>query len=241
MFTQRVSLTQQAARKVSADKLHRIGTIAETADGKVYRYAQAGASNLVAGNLQIGPSLVANHTNRTLATGSAIGSSTVSVPLGATAVAKDDYRDGYLSVNDGVGEGIVHLIAGNSAAAISGTTTVQLDNTEPIIVALTSGSDVTLKKNNWSGTVLSAVGQADFPAGVPNVAVTAAYYYWAQTGGEASVLNDASTVARGAELTISAATAGAVGLKDAAGEVKVGVATEAFVSTENRAAFLTIN
>lgn len=241
MFTQRLSLTAQDTRKTNSNKLHRLGSVGETADGRVYRYARAGASNLVAGNLQVNADLVANHTNRTVAATVAAGATTVSVNYGATAATADQYADGFLTVNDATGEGIQYGVRGNVANAGSLAGNVYLFDDEPLLVGLTvSVSEVTLKKNPWADTVLSATDQADLPVGVPNSAVTAAYYYWAQVGGECSVLADASTMTKGVELTISAATAGAVGLKDAAGEAKVGVASEALVSTENRAAYLTM-
>lgn len=242
MLTQRISLSAQNLRKVSTTKVHRLGTIAETADGRIYRYARAGGANLTNGNLQINTTVVANHTNRTVAAAAAIGATKVSVNLGATAATQDQYADGFLTVNDATGEGIQYGVQGNAANAGSLACDVLLFGDEPLQAALVaSTSEVTLKKNNWADTILSATGQADLPVGVPNVTVTAGSYYWAQTGGECSVLADASTMTKGVELTISAATAGAVGLKDAAGEVKVGVASEALVSTENRAAYLTIN
>lgn len=241
MITQRVSLTAQDARKVSTTKLHRLGSVVETADGRVYRYAKAGATPLAVGNLQVNPDLVANHTNRTIAAAVPVGSHEFTATLGATAATLDQYEDGYATINDAAGEGIQYSVVGNSAAASAGVITVKLADDEPVQVALTTASEVTLKQNNWANTVISAVNQAALPVGVPNTAVAAGSFYWAQTGGECSVLADASVHARGLELTISAATAGAVGIKDAAGEARVGIASELLVSTEYRAAFLTIN
>lgn len=239
MFTQRVSLTAQGPRAVSSTKVHRLGTIAETADGKRYVYAKAGASNLVAGNLQVNADLLANHTNRTVVA-AAVGATKVTVNLGATAATADQYADGYLTVNDATGEGIQYAIAGNAVGASSGTCDVYLQNNEPLKVALTaSSSEVTLKLHNYDSTVLSATDQADLPLGVPNVAVTAAYYYWAQVYGECAVLAD-EAVTKGLALTIGTGTAGAVEALDAAGEPQIGVASEALVDTENRAAFLMI-
>jgi hypothetical protein len=63
MFTQRLSVTQQDAWKVSATPLHELGSIVETAEGRVYRYARAGAVNLAAGKVNVSPAKVANHTN----------------------------------------------------------------------------------------------------------------------------------------------------------------------------------
>lgn len=236
MFTQRLHLTNQDARKVKDSQLHQLGSIAETADGRVFRYSKVGASNVAAGKLNVNADLDSNVTNKAVTAAAAAGTYSVAFTAGGSQTA-DAYKDGFLTVNDATGEGIQYAVGGNS----SGTAvTVRLK--EPIIVDLVaSTSEVTLKKNTWDSVVISATDQADQPVGVANVAATAAYYCWLQTRGECSVLGDASTMTKGVELTISAATAGAVGLKDAAGEAKVGIASEALVSTENRAAFLTID
>lgn len=238
MFTQRLSLSNQDARKVSSTRLHRLGSIAETADGRVYRYSKAGASNLAAGNLQVNADLVANHTNRTVTAAVAAGSHDVSVTIGATAATLDQYRDGFLTVNDATGEGITYSINGNAAADSSGTLRVSLN--EPVVVALTTSSEVTAKLNTWDSVVISATDQADQVTGVPNTAVTAAYYFWIQTRGEAGVWAD-EAVTKGLALTIGTGTAGQVEALDAAGEPQVGFASEALVDTENRSAFLTVD
>jgi hypothetical protein len=235
MFTQRLSLTNQDARKVSSTQLHTLGSIAETADGRVFRYSKAGAANLVAGNLQVNADLDSNVVNKAVTAASAIGSFSVSFTAGASQTL-DAYKDGLLVVNDATGEGIAYAVNGNTAG-----TAVTVSLKSPIVVALVSStSEVTLKKNTWDSTVLSATDQADQAVGVPNTAVTAAYYYWAQTRGEAAVLAD-EAVNRGLALTIGTGTAGAVEALDAAGEPQIGVASEALVDTENRAAFLTMD
>jgi hypothetical protein len=102
MFTQRLSLTNQDARTVSSTKLHaNLGSVAETADGRVYRYALAGASNLAAGLCNNPVAKVTNHTNNAVATAAALGDRSVNITLaGATATTAGQYDDGYLVVND---------------------------------------------------------------------------------------------------------------------------------------------
>lgn len=235
MFTQRLSLTNQDARKTSSTQLHTLGSIAETADGRVYRYAKAGASNLVAGNLQVNADLDSNVVNKAVTAASAIGSFSASFTAGASQTL-DAYKDGFLVVNDATGEGINYRVVGNTSG-----TAVTVALASPIAVALVaSTSEVTLKKNTWDSVVISATDQADQAVGVPNTAVTAAYYFWAQTRDECSVLAD-EAVAKGLALTIGTGTAGAVEALDAAGEHQIGVASEALVDTENRSAFLTID
>ena len=231
MLTQRLSLTNQDARKTSSTQVQALGSIGETADGRVYRYAKAGASNLVAGNLQVNADLDSNVVNKTAAAAVAIGAFSVGFTAGGSQTL-DAYKDGFLTVNDATGEGITYAVRGNTSG-----TAVTVALKEPIVVALTTSSEVTLKKNTWDSTVISATDQADQAVGVPNTAVTAAYYYWAQTRGEAGVLAD-EAVAKGLALTIGTGTAGAVEALDAAGEHQIGIASEALVDTENRAAFL---
>lgn len=234
MLTQRLSLTNQDARKTSSSQLHVLGSIGETADGRVYRYAKAGASNLVAGNLQVNADVDSNVVNKAATAASAIGSFSVAFTAGGSQTL-DAYKDGMLVVNDATGEGIAYAVRGNTSG-----TAVTVALKEPIVVALTTSSEVTLKKNTWDSTVISATDQADQAVGVANTAVTAAYYYWVQTRGEASVLAD-EAVAKGLALTIGTGTAGAVEALDAAGEHQIGVASEALVDTENRAAYLMVD
>ena len=111
---------------------------------------------------------------------------------------------------------------------------------EPVKVALTTSSEATLKLNNFSGTVISAVDQADLAVGVPNVGVTGNYYYWSQTGGECSVLAD-EAVTKGLGVTIGSSTAGSVEAIDLVAEQLVGHASEALVDTEYRNVCLAIN
>lgn len=237
LTTERVVL-EQDFRDISSTQQLDLGSKAVTKDGRVYRYAKAGATALDPGKLCVNADLVANHTNRTVAAAVAAGGTSVGVSIGATAATKDQYAGGYLTVNDATGEGINYLIRGNSAAAGSDTLTVYLD--EPVKVALTTSSEVTVKLNPWSGVVVSATDQADQPVGVPNVTVTAAYYGWLQTRGECAVLAD-EAVTKGLALTIGTGVAGAVEALDAAGEPQIGVASEALVDTEYRSAFLSID
>lgn len=229
----------QDIRTQSSVKQHELGLKYEDSIGRIYRYARAGAANLVAGNLLVNSDLVANHTNIAVAAAVAIGSKTVTATLGATLATADQYADGFLTVNDATGEGITYGIEGNSAAGSAGVITVYLK--EPVKVALVATtSEVTLKPSNWADVVLSATDQADLAVGVSNTAVTATYYFWAQTRGECAVLAD-EAVTKGLALTIGTGTAGAVEALDGAGEAQIGVASEALVDTENRSAFLTID
>lgn len=234
-FTQ---ITPTDARKTSTTKNGvLLGTSAVTRDGKVYRWSKAGGVALAAGKLTVNSDVDANVINKTVAATVAAGSLQVVVDA-AGAIAADAYADGYLTVSDATGEGISYLIVGNTSTSGAGEMTVTL--AEPLVVGLTVDvSEVSLLKNVNDGVVISATDQADLAVGVPNVSVAASSYFWNQVSGDCSVLAD-EAVTKGVVLTIGTGVAGAVEAIDLIGEQAVGVAKEALVDTEYRAAHLTI-
>lgn len=239
MITQRISLSAQNARAISVTKLHNLGTVAETADGRVYRYAQAGAVDLAAGKINNGVAKVTNHTINSVATAAAVGDKQVNITLaGATATTAGQYDDGYLHVIDSAGVGSSYRIAGTPVIAGSGTGIIQLQ--DAIATALTTSSKVALVPSPWSGSIVQTGSVSLFINGTNNVIVTAAYYYWSQTGGIASVLSD-GVVAKNAEAINSDAVAGAVETRvDATVTRAVGVAPEATVDAKYYPLFLTL-
>lgn len=229
---------EQAFRDISSTKLVRLGALDETVDGRKYRYALAGAVDLAPGKICVAAAHVANHLNRTLATGVSAGATQVAVPVGATAVTAGQYSEGYLVVNDSTGEGISYAISNNTAAASSGTPVVNLE--EAVEVALTSASDVSLIASPFSAIIVAPGAVAHRPVGVPNVTVTAAYYGWVQTQGDCAVLSDGA-ITKGAGAILSDAVAGAVEIEVAATVTKrVGIAPEATVDTEYRLVTLSL-
>lgn len=232
-----IQLTDQDIRTISSTPGgEALGQAGSTSDGRVYRYALAGASNLAAAELQVNADVDTNVVNKTVAAAAAVGVQQVSVNVSGAVVA-NAYAGGYFTINDATGEGISYYINGNTGASGSGTITVTLR--EAITVALTTSSEYTLTVSPFANTVISATDQADQPLGVPNIAVTAANYYWIQTGGVGSVLWD-EAVAKGLALTIGTGTAGAVEALDGAGEPQVGIAYMAGVDTEHQPAYLTL-
>lgn len=239
MFTQRISLSAQDARKTSSTKVHDLGTVAETADGRVFRYAHAGAVNLAAGKLNTATAKVANHTNNSVATAAALNARSVNITLaGATATTQGQYDDGYLVVNDSTGVGCAYRIEGTPVIASSGTGVIQL--AEGIATALTTSSKVSLAYNPFDLAIVSASAVALFCNGTNNVAVTASFYYWSQTYGYASVLSD-GVIGKGSGAILSDAVDGAAEV-EVAGTVtqRIGTAPDATVDAKYYSLHLTL-
>ena len=226
----------QGVRETSSTQQEDLGTVHRLDDGREYRYVKAGGVNLAAGSLVVPGNIVANHTNIAVAVAAAIGDTEITVTLGATAATADQYKDGYVTVNDVDGQGITYKVAGHAAADASASLVVQLE--EPIEVALATSSQVSLE-TPYGAVVVAPVDQADAPVGVPNVAITANEFGWVQTKGICSVLAD-EAVTKGTVVTTGTGVAGAVEAADLLGEHRVGIAHEALVDTEYRAVLLTI-
>lgn len=216
-----------------------LGMLRIEPDGRKFRYAKAGAAALSAGYMGITVGVQAYHISRPVAAAVAIGDTEVQVTVGATAVTTDQYKDGYLQVLDGTGQGHTYGIDTNTSCASSGTTIVTLKH--PVIVALVtaSTSEVSLIPNPWNGVTESAVEESG-AAGIPLRAIDIGYYYWCQTGGLACVLGS-DTAAMGVMMSLDGG-AGAVAAATDYVKNFVGVTMlTAQVSGEFAPIFLTID
>lgn len=197
----------QGLYEISSTAKHKVGTKRIAENGDVFRYAQAGASALSAGKMGVAAQIDAAHLDEAGCSATAVGTKVVTLTVTAgTAIAENQLRGGYLTINDAAGEGIDYPIASNTAVSATGTS-ITLDLEVGIKVALTTSSEFTLVHSPWMG-VTESTTEENFPVGVPLVAVTATYFYWAKTRGVKSCLI-AGTPAVGSMLTLSS-TAGAV-------------------------------
>ncbi len=199
--------------------------------GRIWHYSKAGASNLSRGMLNVAATVNAQRINLSFTTAPTAGDKEVKVTIGTGNAAENDYRDGWLVVQDGTGEGRAYPIEGHPAITASTGGFIRL--TEAIdTTGAVSEVNVDLIKNYYDGIVISVPDQADLIAGVMNVALTASYYGWAQTYGPCAVLQDEAPV-NGGMLTIGTGVSGAVELLDASGEPMVGyIGGTAGVDTE---------
>lgn len=226
-----VQLTESQIHEVGTRQLHPLGTVGVSQDGKKYRYVKAGGA-IAAGKIAAVPPNVANHIDRAPGANVAVGATELTVAIGATAVAQDDYAGGTLIVEDGSGEGQTFRVLGNTASAGSTSITVKLAT--PVKTALVASADskVSLFPSKYNGVVASAT-VAFRRVGVPNVAFASGEYGWVQTSGDCAVLIDGSAVAI-ADPVIPGSVAGSVaGIGTAAvTDQIVGYARQAGTDTE---------
>jgi hypothetical protein len=191
----------------TASAEHALGTIGEAEDGRRYRYVKAGASNLVAGNVLQGPPVIVNHLANTPPAVAAGATSFVYTP-GATGAAANYYAGGFLQVDTTPGNGYTYGIKSHGTITSSTAFTLNLNDDDPIQVALTTSSRVGLIQNKYNGVIQFPVTTATGPVvGVAPYIITALQYGWVQTKGACSVLI-AGTPALGAMVMTPSSAAG---------------------------------
>lgn len=218
-----------------------LGALGATADNRLFRYAQAGASPIANGLLAVVAPIVANHTNQAFAASSlvAINTNTVVLTIGATAITQNQYAEGYLVINSGTGAGYSYKINGNTAGASGTFTTVILR--EPLQAAISNSTATkgSLVPSQFVGLVTSAT--TSHAVGVAYNTVPAGSFGWFQTYGPCSAQSDASPALQGQAIKQSVTTPGNVTVSAASTDYGLGQALNAGVSAEYRQVWLAID
>lgn len=224
-----------------ATQRYPVGTRAETRDGRVFRYALAGASDLVAGNLLQGPAIVANHLALTAAAQS-IGDTTITVTPGATAGAANLYAAGWLNVDTTPGNGRLMGISGHGAITSSTAFSLYLVKDDAVGVAFTTATRYGLIPSPWNGVIAMPTTATGSVAGVAQYVITAGQYGWVQTWGMSSLLIN-GTPGINIAVVNGATTAGSVDVITTTNLVTsriVGNMAQVGVSGKNNAVMLTL-
>ncbi len=227
----------------SSTQLQTLGAYVETADGRGFRYAKVGGTSTVPGKVYV--SATWDSTNQApvggLATAAAaIGDVDVTLTASLT-LAVNLLAGGYLVTDVTPGEGYIYKIKGNTAVAAAANCVVTLD--DPLVVALTTSSNVVLVKHPYDAVIVSpGAASTGAPVGVATSIITNAYYGWLQTFGPAPVLAGVATSISlpGVPVTVSASTAGSV-IVSTAILPTIGWAMQLFTATEYQIVYLTIH
>jgi hypothetical protein len=224
------NLITQAIYDQSDVQLHQLGALGISKWGSKYRYAKAGASALVAGELLQETVEVTNFRSMVCAESAAIGATSVLVTLGGTAVTANLFAGGTLIVESGTGIGqMFRIVSHDVQTSTTGTCRFYLDRPLKVALVITT-SQITVRKNVYNGVIeYPATTQTGAPVGFALQAMTGGYFGWVQTGGEAVVLWDTGTnSANGASaIAPSAAVAGSVApVLDAVGAITLGYSNE---------------
>ncbi len=220
----------------TATKKFPLGALAEARDGRRWRYCENAGSTLA---LALINQQAAGTTNwqdigqDNSPAAFAVGDKIVTVTLTSTATA-GDFIDGYLTIENGDGEGTLYLIKDNKTGVVNATSgydvVIEIADTGGIRIATlaTSGTDLTVTKNKNKDVVVEA--GTGVLVGVNLVAITADYFFWAQTRGPCPV-KSATTIGVIGDAVMSS-SGSAVILGNAATDVIVGHVLRAAANTE---------
>lgn len=230
-----------------------VGSKFDSADGREFALVQNAGTALVSGTLIMGPKPITNHQNLTVVSFTASSANgnippSVLVTLGGTLVTANQYQGGYAIVNAGTGIGQTLKIKSHVAqATTTGNVSIVLEDSPA--VALDATSKVCLRLNPYgsqfgtdfrtSGVIVTdhtAVTGQILGVSLSALAATSTSvlsYGFVQSKGAVACLNDATT-AQGLDLMPSSNTDGAVMTYVVATNTRVGVSTQAGVTTEAR-------
>ena len=204
-----------------------LGQKREMDDGRVFRLCKNGGAALTAGKLVQSIVSLASDDSIEIATTQAIGDKEINVTGDASSVhAAHTLNDGYLVICDSTGIGTFYKIKDNDAIADGENGIIYLYDGLTTIVTL-STNQCSFCVNPYSGVIIDA-NTAPL-VGVPLIAVTAAYYFWALEEGIGPAVATAAGIAAGEYVAHSG---GDVVLASAAAEGIVGVALTAFAANE---------
>lgn len=232
-FPYTVALSNGDEKETTTSKTRKLGTRGMTPDGRVFYWTQNGAGALAAGNVvqsKVSPGSSVHVSGLDVVGGGTTGVTTLQVTMATTPITKDQYADGYLTVDVSPGQAMYRIKSNTSAASAAEAEFTFYDN-DPLREALTSGTTkVGVRENPQASVVVFPTTATGVCVGVTPISVAADAYFWAQTWGPALVDTDAAPVA-GDNVIVPGASAGSVNVASSTvGEGKdqiVGVAQTA--------------
>lgn len=186
-----------------------LGTQLVLQDGRKFRFAAAGASTLVIGNVLTSGVLTASQQDLTPAAG-AVDARSVSLTTGASS-ARNLFAEGFLQASVTPGIGQTYKIAGHPVMTSGAGDLVFLAPGHALREAITTSTRFNLVDNPFFRVIQSpATTVASAPVGVAISAPTTLRGCWIQTRGPCGVLGSGTLIA-GNVVGTGLGTAGALG------------------------------
>lgn len=217
-----------------------MGQIIDGENGKMFRYALAGASDLVVGNMLQSSAVNTTHVNMAVPAAVATGATgAITITNGTDTVVANDFAGGTLSVYTTPGLCEEYTIMGNGAATSGSAINFYLDR--PIRTAWTTSTKVNTHHSPWWKVIQSpATTLTGIPVGNAIYPIPAAAFGYVQTHGVGAALSDGTSIIVGSEIAVPSGTAGAVTL-GVAGLPTVGYALQAAASGHGIGVYLQVD
>lgn len=212
-----------------------LGTRGATADGRIFRYARAGATALVKGyccQSEVGATQWANATACWLSTAWFTEIGTTYIPAGTNylhlsstmdsdlSVTANDFADGWVwdsGTSTGAGQAMrikshtVGVSGSTGFGATGGQVLMYFEDGYQLSEPIDTAHEISFAKNEYDDVIVVPTTMTGELVGVPPVNVPASYYFWIQTWGPCAVRAEAEAIVSGGkEVMNSTQTAGAV-------------------------------
>ncbi|KKN14458.1 hypothetical protein LCGC14_0995800 [marine sediment metagenome] len=235
------TLSPSLFTEVGTVRLVELGkSLTQDSTGRIWKFSKADSTEIARGVMTVSADQDSERDNLSFAVAPAVGDKSVKITVGTGSDSANDYRDGWMVVQDGAGEGRAYPIEGHGAITASVSNTYDLK--EPIDTAgALAETGVDLLKNRYADIVIGpGSDNLDVPTGVPSVVIPASNYGYVQVWGPCSVWQD-ETSGVGAMLSTGDETAGTVDTL-AAGDPLIGhQGPQGGVETEYQLAYLMID
>lgn len=216
-----------------------VGTKMVIEDGRIYRYAQADSTALVAALMnQSAIPEVAKYGDQAVGTMAAGATVLTGVGADTTDLAANQLINGYCWSEQTTQLGPAARIKDNTLitqGAETGTITLY----EGLAVLIAAGDTISYIRNTWQSIKIHATGEVAEIAGVTVCSVAASVWAWVQTGGPAKIQTSGTPVVT-AGLQAVGAAAGEVAVASAATDNLIGRFMFWEQSDEDALIFLTI-
>ncbi len=181
-----------------------IGSVMEFEDGRKFVYSLNGTDTLTPGMFVQGPVESAYDESVVLAVDIAIGDKTVTLTVNASRTyTANELKDGYVQIED-VASGVIgHMRKIKSHPVAAASTSLVLTLYDAWTDTAAAGTDtLNVMENPYNGVMIkNATGDGPI-LGVAPCDVTAAYYFWLQVAGPASVISGEATIVAGDGLSL---------------------------------------
>ena len=174
-------------------QLHPLSTRMVLPDNRVYYYGQTDGAQTSGAICQSAVG-IANHDMDLAVNTASAGDKSLSITLGGTAATEDQYKDGYVYVNDGTGEGHLYKIRQHDAISSGAAGTFNLYDGDTIAVAFAAAALVGLAKNPYKDFIVYPTTATGHAVGVVPTDFDDDDFGWVQTWGPAAVLCDVAFV-----------------------------------------------
>lgn len=213
MFTK--GTAPQRLTDTSADQRAPLGSMYIDDDGRVFRYAQAGATALVGmalvqSNTTYTTSHIAGKTTSVPRTGETFnkGSNSIGFTTTTTSTAANAFAEGYVGQITS-GAGYIDQVAGHPALTASTASDIRFKHNAPNGNNATGSTRGFLYPNLYQGVIVAPTSITKPVLGIPQWDVEANYYFWMLVRGLGGCRRD-DTPVEGDMLMPSPTTAGAL-------------------------------